>query len=455
MSLLETSWREHEGEEEASDEELEDTTAASIDKGKGKPGGGKNAKESSKNVEARKVQNRIAQREFRQRKQQYIRDLEAKVELLSSNKEDQVEQLRAGVKAVLEENKQLRQLLKGLAAFIGGGLPARIGELGLSEEQMNELLSRPDDLYARQAVNEVRLAKGMKPIETHASCQPVDPNLRPNKRKRYSVMQPGETECLNGTSPSGSTSSGGPQKKDSPAANGNGITTNGNNLYAARPIVPNGYPTVPLANSALIPKGSNVPNPPPPSTNALSWDTDGPKFPDVQPLYRICTDSPKLQAMQLISYHLQNKRNNPDYVLPPCFTPTQLQLTVPHDSFIDGIIWRDLRDRLIIYQQEGNSMTDLFSMLVENFQVHREDILDPASWELTEPFLKKYYYMIDQPLLDICNCWRKDRGEPVLELSDLVPSETEGDASMDSVGANGLSGQTPAAQLFPAPGDLL
>ena len=45
-------------------------------------------------METRKAQNRQAQRDFRQRKQQYVKDLEAKLELYSATHDDQVESLR-------------------------------------------------------------------------------------------------------------------------------------------------------------------------------------------------------------------------------------------------------------------------------------------------------------------------------------------------------------------------
>lgn len=53
----------------------------------------------------RKAQNRIAQREFRQRKQQYIRALEARVELLSSDHDTQVDRLRYALRG---ESMRLR-----------------------------------------------------------------------------------------------------------------------------------------------------------------------------------------------------------------------------------------------------------------------------------------------------------------------------------------------------------
>lgn len=56
----------------------------------GKPGRKKNPNSQA----ARRDQNRIAQREFRLRKQQRIRDLEASVEILSGGKDEALNQMR-------------------------------------------------------------------------------------------------------------------------------------------------------------------------------------------------------------------------------------------------------------------------------------------------------------------------------------------------------------------------
>lgn len=60
------------------------------------------------------MQNRLAQREFRQRKQAHVKELEARVEFLSSSKDSQIEQIRAALQGVKKENKLLRNLLAGV-----------------------------------------------------------------------------------------------------------------------------------------------------------------------------------------------------------------------------------------------------------------------------------------------------------------------------------------------------
>ncbi|KAK4702926.1 hypothetical protein P7C70_g3298, partial [Phenoliferia sp. Uapishka_3] len=99
-----------------------DSFGASDDEGQDQgAGSGRRPKESAKDLDQRKVQNRIAQREFRQRKVQYIKDLEARVQLHESSRDDQLDKLRNGIKALIDENQRLRELLGSVSGFIVSG----------------------------------------------------------------------------------------------------------------------------------------------------------------------------------------------------------------------------------------------------------------------------------------------------------------------------------------------
>ncbi|CAE6405424.1 unnamed protein product [Rhizoctonia solani] len=77
---------------------------------------------------ARRDQNRIAQREFRLRKQQRIRDLEARVEILSEGQDEAYAQLRDVIRDLMDENTALRGLLRDLSGDgLGGTLKPRTG----------------------------------------------------------------------------------------------------------------------------------------------------------------------------------------------------------------------------------------------------------------------------------------------------------------------------------------
>ncbi|CAO1633604.1 unnamed protein product [Parajaminaea phylloscopi] len=89
----------------------------------------------------RKAQNRIAQREFRQRKQQYVRALETRVELLSSDHDTQVDRLRHALRGLLAENNTLRSMLGSFARFIGEGLlGGPLQQNGMTRQQLIEII---------------------------------------------------------------------------------------------------------------------------------------------------------------------------------------------------------------------------------------------------------------------------------------------------------------------------
>ncbi|PWN34762.1 uncharacterized protein FA14DRAFT_160224 [Meira miltonrushii] len=113
--------------------------------------GGKPSKRNSKGSVAgnedsaaatRKAQNRLAQREFRQRKQQYIRALETRVELLSSDHDTQVDRLRWALRGLLAENNQLRQIVAAFASFVGlQQIGGPLQKAGVSRQDLEDLIS--------------------------------------------------------------------------------------------------------------------------------------------------------------------------------------------------------------------------------------------------------------------------------------------------------------------------
>ncbi|KAL9933919.1 hypothetical protein V8E36_007001, partial [Tilletia maclaganii] len=91
---------------------------------------------------ARKAANRLAQREFRQRKQQYIRALETRVDLLSADHDSQVDRLRWCIRHLLMENNELRGVVTSLASFVGnefiGGV---LAASGIRRQQLYDMIN--------------------------------------------------------------------------------------------------------------------------------------------------------------------------------------------------------------------------------------------------------------------------------------------------------------------------
>ena len=85
-----------------------------------------------------------------------------------------------------------------------------------------------------------------------------------------------------------------------------------------------------------------------------------------------------------------NKRDNPNYKLPPLLRVMITQSSVPHSPFFDGIIFALLRDRLVLLKDQYDLAT-LLADLADSFVIHGQDCRVPSNWELSETFLRKYW----------------------------------------------------------------
>lgn len=109
--------------------------------------------------------------------------------------------------------------------------------------------------------------------------------------------------------------------------------------------------------------------------------------------------------------------------IPPTFRPTPLQLSVPHDFWIDAFPVPQMRDNLIRLQgtyDQDDLCVDLCGGLYEGFdEIEMRGILiwgDPwcsDGWEVTEGFVKKWGFILRgcNGLIDATNRYRTARGE--------------------------------------------
>jgi hypothetical protein len=128
---------------------------------------------------------------------------------------------------------------------------------------------------------------------------------------------------------------------------------------------------------------------------------------------------------------------------------------------IDELVNPDLRDSMILLRGKipNSSFTtmtvdDIFvgrydlveclHLASSNLEVHGEDVLAHHNWEFKEAWLRAYgfvlsslnlcsqasgiqknlfsllyRFLVEQPLLNVCNRWRRERGEPDLTLGDI------------------------------------
>ena len=109
-----------------------------------------------------------------------IRDLEARVEILSGSKEETHNHGRAIIQGLMEENARLRSLVRDLGAFLGDGLAGPLlAKTGWDMKEFQEFASKADSDTAYEAYIK---AKNQVP----GSSKPSDSDAS-KKRKRSSL----------------------------------------------------------------------------------------------------------------------------------------------------------------------------------------------------------------------------------------------------------------------------
>jgi len=85
---------------------------------------------------------------------------------------------------------------------------------------------------------------------------------------------------------------------------------------------------------------------------------------------------------------------------------------------IDELVNPDLRDSMILLRGRYD-LVECLHLASSNLEVHGEDVLAHHNWEFKEPWLRAYGFLVEQPLLNVCNRWRRERGEPDLTLAEI------------------------------------
>ncbi|GAA6038203.1 hypothetical protein JCM8097_005792 [Rhodosporidiobolus ruineniae] len=429
-------------------------TAAASSKGKKVPKS-KAAKEAD-----RKAQNRIAQREFRQRKQQYIKELETKVALHEMGRDEQIDRLKNAIKMVLQENQQLRTILASMGQLFGEGLGGALPKLGVALPEFNDIISRTildtaqDALKLPLPANAASGSAVPSSVPVPASTAPAQSleNILTSVAGTSQPQDPSPPD-LSFAFPSGLSGPASAPPTQHPALPDFGtfdLPTNSfpNISLDIPPSVPphpglSSLPSAPATLQHVAPSSAPPPvqqQPAPTAAeeaarenfiNSIKGGNMERISDHVQDLFGVHSDNMQMQAMQLIGYHMKNRRDNPNYNLPPSLRLTVTQQTVPHHPFFDGIIFSSLRDRLILLKDQL-TIEELISDLSRAVNIHGQDLLNPQAWEISEEFLRKYWYVIDKEVLEISNRWRTERGEPALSMRCIVPSSEKGEASSAS-----------------------
>ncbi|KAJ7507590.1 hypothetical protein B0H11DRAFT_1967821 [Mycena galericulata] len=398
----------------------------------GKPGRKKNPNSQA----ARRDQNRIAQREFRLRKQQKIRDLETRVEILSGGTDQALTEMKNMLKDLMEENQTLRTLLRSLGAFIGEGAGGLLPKLGWDLADFNNFINRSETDTAwqgyqrRKKANESTQsqkrpaeddspnarkktrANEHEPENGYPVLVNMNPALPPNNM--YGRESPNTlfSDLMRGGNGSPMFSNPSPPSNPSPSFT-SGSQANYQSSYMSG---------VNMGVDASLPPLSFSP---PTSVPAAPLQQQQPQQPanQMSPEQAEEDDDPnKSEAYKLIHYHLDNYKRNTAYCLPSSLRPTLVQRTVPHESVIDRILHPELRDRMILLR----GRFDLVDCLLDyrnSVTIHGDDVLAHSNWEINEKWLRQYGFLVDPATLNIVNRWRRERAEPELRIADITSAE--------------------------------
>ncbi len=107
--------------------------------------------------------------------------------------------------------------------------------------------------------------------------------------------------------------------------------------------------------------------------------------------------------------------------LPPSFRPSEAQLETPHYYGIDMIASPSLRDRLLTLTADvaRSFVCDLGAAAEEREGVGQliiwgDDPFNEMSWELSQPILEKWDWLLGLVWKQRANFWRRQRGAPLL-----------------------------------------
>jgi hypothetical protein len=139
---------------------------------------------------------------------------------------------------------------------------------------------------------------------------------------------------------------------------------------------------------------------------------------EIREIFRLFYQDPS--AISNPDQHLAVLRSMSE-TLPPSFKPSKAQLETPHYCGIDMIASPSLRDRLLTLTADvaRSFVADLGAAAEESEGVGQliiwgDDPFNEMSWELSQPILEKWDWLLGPVWKQRANFWRRQRGAPLL-----------------------------------------
>jgi hypothetical protein len=121
----------------------------------------------------------------------------------------------------------------------------------------------------------------------------------------------------------------------------------------------------------------------------------------------------KLACCQDTGFNITALTNN----LPPALAPTLKQQIIPHRPYVDMLPWASFRDRLLNSPMAVNELEFLSDMASGDLRVWGSVAWDPMAWEVGPKFASKWWFLMDDVIINTTNFWRSQRGEEALVLA--------------------------------------
>ncbi|KAH8548139.1 hypothetical protein BGW37DRAFT_507597 [Umbelopsis sp. PMI_123] len=341
---------------------------------------------SSSNDDATKKRkyNKMAQRQFRKRRQEYIESLEQKLDFLNKNEDVKIKGYQSALQAAKDKNLQLSALIVKMAAQLNGE-----ARLNLQRKE-DEIMSLENN---EQCIS--RASTSTEPFEVQKSDSDtvtlhdiedypldLDSSVDSNNEIDSSYQPPiASTEQVNAIAKLISANED--------------IGTLTEHPHFSYPVSSSStLLEVLMRESSKHPLGKFVPK----SIDLHSYT-----------MGRICVLFTSIQDTMMDTEFM---------TAPDIFKPTDLQLKVPHPPYVDIIPWASMRDRLIMNLQVLEESTF-------KEDVHKEctiwggDPLFTQCWEISPVFFRKYWFLCDKDMVKTSNFWRAQRGETFLKFDNL------------------------------------
>ncbi|KAI9763998.1 MAG: hypothetical protein M1840_008946 [Geoglossum simile] len=328
--------------------------------------------------EKKREYNRLAQREFRRRRKEHIKNLEQLQKELKSEQSDEIERLRA-------QNAELKRENEALKAHIYGPGPFQIlpAAPSVHSSRSHSPAGRPPLDSPPLLMNQIMTMSPSLTVPVVAGATPQGPLRRQHQPDTYQFCNSSRT---------------------SPGASSLDQSLRSMNMSQS------------IEHQAAL----NMPHFEHQLVVVIPYDPT--KFQSyVRDLFR-----PLLNPAVHSSHEMHlTMLKSLEPILPRALKPTTAQLETPHYYRIDMIPFPNLRDRLIDLGIDGSRSfvqelgecgsgddddDNEFSQVI----IWGEDYLNEMSWEISQRVLDRWGWFLGPEFIQRANFWRGQRGAPLL-----------------------------------------